>query len=449
MSERQAFLLGLLLAALPSCADRSVSAIAPEQIIEERVEFSVGGTRDVDILFVIDNSNSMEREQISLAAKFSHLVDVLAEHPDGLPSVHIAVTSTDLGAGQGTGCSAQGDGGNFLGESCGLNGEFLKSIVVEDGAPETNFQGELADTFACMASLGNKGCGFEQPLEAMKRALSSPQANSFLRDDAYLAVVIVTDEDDCSVKDTALLDGTPLTLESPLGPAKSFRCFEFGVECAEKARATGKKTGCAATEESKYLTNVDDYVNFLYELKPYREQVLVASIAGSLDPVDVVMRHDSNNNLDYLALDYSCTEVDAEAVPPIRLNAFLSGFADQSESTSICDKDLSSALNDIADLIVNQQASCIQGNLQDVDPDVAGVQPDCVVVEHRGTESEKRFPECSNTDRPEESEILPCFTLQTKELCSEYPSQLSPQVHYAPGTSVAPNTRISANCLVD
>ena len=52
--------------------------------------------------------------------------------------------------------------------------------------------------------------GFEQPLEAMYRALLDPEKlnQGFLREDAFLAVIIISDEDDCSTEDNRMFSVT-------------------------------------------------------------------------------------------------------------------------------------------------------------------------------------------------------------------------------------------------
>ena len=71
--------------------------------------------RNLDVLFVVDNSASMRLAQDKLLASFPKFIEVLEGMPGGLPNVHIAVISTDMGAGNGgvTGCSGLGDGGIF------------------------------------------------------------------------------------------------------------------------------------------------------------------------------------------------------------------------------------------------------------------------------------------------------------------------------------------------
>jgi hypothetical protein len=72
---------------------------------------------------------------------------------------------------------------------------------------------QFVDWFKCNAGLYINGCGLESPLEAIWRALvehdarfapgnASPNAG-FLRDEALLAIVVLTDEEDGSVRDCA------------------------------------------------------------------------------------------------------------------------------------------------------------------------------------------------------------------------------------------------------
>jgi hypothetical protein len=169
-----------------------------------------------------------------------------------------------------------------------------------------------------------------------------------------------------------------------------------------------------------------------------------------MDPVNVIKKFDTRLDMDYLALDFSCTEDDAEAVPPIRLKAFMDGFADDSSQlTSICEPDLSGALDDIAELIINKATPCVRGKLADLDPATEGLQPDCVITESGPGEDERRLPVCDNQDSPQSSSNLPCFTLLEDPLqCAETPTHLSPKVYYAEGHTVLPGTTARVSCLV-
>jgi hypothetical protein len=62
---------------------------------------------------------------------------------------------------------------------------------------------KLEDVFSCLATaVGVAGCGEEHQLQAVRVALNPQSFNQqnvgFLRADAYLAIVLITDEDDCS-----------------------------------------------------------------------------------------------------------------------------------------------------------------------------------------------------------------------------------------------------------
>ena len=61
-----------------------------------------GQNRDADILFMIDDSLSMQLNQASLIANFPILMNTMRAFPGGLPNLHIAVVTSDLGAGPET-----------------------------------------------------------------------------------------------------------------------------------------------------------------------------------------------------------------------------------------------------------------------------------------------------------------------------------------------------------
>ena len=137
--------------------------------------------------------------------------------PEGLPNVHIGVVSSDLGAGRSStrrrGAAARRRR-RPLPERC-------RARWAEPAAPypkpepvphrhigsKHNYAGDIADAFSCIAALGTGGCGFEHQLASVRHALGGdadgvpPENQGFLRDDALLAIVLITDEDDCSAPD--------------------------------------------------------------------------------------------------------------------------------------------------------------------------------------------------------------------------------------------------------
>jgi hypothetical protein len=185
----------------------------------------------------------MGEEQSSLVDNFANFLSVLGNLPGGLPNLHVGVVSSNVRVGGFiiTGCDGEGDDGILQNEpraACTApNGFFIEDVLAPDGQTRIkNYTGTLEETFSCIAELGTDGCGFEQHLESVKRALDSaatPQNQGFLRPDAALLIIIVADEDDCSASNPMVFDPMDMTLSSPLGPLTSFRCTEFGVRCAQ------------------------------------------------------------------------------------------------------------------------------------------------------------------------------------------------------------------------
>src|SRR5690349_22769032 len=98
-------LFALLLA---GCADRTVATLVPEQGKVETKDIPSNPEKDVDILFLIDNSGSMDAEQASLKANFPKFMEVLQTLPGGAPNMHIGVATSDMGqhATDGNGTNA-------------------------------------------------------------------------------------------------------------------------------------------------------------------------------------------------------------------------------------------------------------------------------------------------------------------------------------------------------
>lgn len=434
-----------VLVATSGCNSHDLSSQDPQICAESWKDVPVSMQRDVDLLFVIDDSGSMAEEQASLATNFYRFVNVLENIEGGLPNIHIGVVSTDLGASPYdiAGCDGIGDGGRLLatprGSCQGPDDAFISDIELADGSRVRNYSGDLADTFACIAELGTNGCGFEQPLEAMKRALdgSNPGNTGFLRDDAYLMVVIISDEDDCSAADNALFDPS----DSTLGALSSFRCFAQGVACnPDDPRTPGAKSNCQPRDDSTLVASVQSYVDFLRGLKPDPSMVMVADISGPTGPVQVISGDGGEPEL-----ADACTSNAGSAAPSVRLGAFLQGFPARNTHTSICNDDLADALILIAeDLVTTLSVPCIEGEI-DRDPDTDGIQADCAVsqTEYAGTDqqTEQQIPACDG------SGAMPCWHLvQDPNLCPRTATNALLQVERGAVTT-RPGSYVTVRCL--
>jgi hypothetical protein len=469
----------LAVGALTGCPSRDVSAVDPAPSKEQQKEIPVNLNRDIDILWVIDDSGSMAQEQASLARNFPEFARVLEGIEGGLPNIHMAVVSSDVGTApydSTSECQGDGDDGQFQVGPCPLNDDkdYISDVV--DPNDETlrikNYDGDLATQFSCMAELGIDGCGFEQHFESMKRALENGQTNGFLRDEAFLAVIFIQDEDDCSASDGEIFnpDEDLNDRGSTLGELSSFRCFEFGTTCEPAdERTTGPRDNCTPADGSPYIAPVSDYISFLQGLKEDPTDVIVAAITGPTGPVNVAEDPDK----DELWVPPACvvcndgaadceasarsqaTDALVAAAPGIRLNALLQAFPSRSTFQNICtydpkinDVDLSGGLVQIAELVKRVVGNpCIEGKLADANPAVDGNQVECRVsdVSNLGEDDEEEFPiqPCGDAGG------TPCFNLVEDNSCGTETNIALEIDRGDPPQDPPANTTVVARCLVE
>lgn len=290
--------------------------------------------KSVDVLFVIDNSPRMAPKQRALAAAMPTLLSKL----DAIDAnYHIGLVTTDIGtlppgstgfpAPPEPGCNTvTGDDGQLQNLPCSARistadpgSEFARlcakgstplcadpSFVPSDPwiakkGTSLNVQpvnaGTLSPTeiaqraFQCIALLGDSGCAVESPLESMKRALDGHRSENlgFLRDNSVLAVLFLTDEDDCSVQlaqrsalnPKSMSCGTTNPDPDPSCFNLDYRCVAKSIVCDESMTLSGAKHNCSQRPAS-FLESVDKYVRFLSALRPKEKLVLAGIWSPSL-----------------------------------------------------------------------------------------------------------------------------------------------------------------------
>ena len=362
-------------------------------------------TSDLDILFVIDNSHSMKEEQDGLARAFPRFLDTITVE-GRLPNLHIGVVSSDLGIGGWTSdaCHDAGDNGRLLAtpREAGCQaprGTFIFDVAVADAERQRNYDGSLPDAFSCIARLGITGCGVEQHLEAMKLALDGSRLENqgFLREHAYLAIVILADEDDCSAHDAAIIFNPSASLDnlsSELGPFSSYRCTEFGITCdgANLSRSAADYENCVPRTDS-IINDPVKYYEFLKGLKDNPGLLIGAVIAGNPTPFGVGL---TERGAPYLKP--SCQSSNGIADPAVRLKDFADHFGDNGQFVSICQDDLTRALDVSSNRLGSLLSGCLTGPLFD-DPTLPGLQPDCRVTRVTDT-TRSSFPACGVAPEP-------------------------------------------------
>jgi len=414
--------------------------------------------RKLDLLFVVDNSETMSPKQQQMLMSFQKLMAHLSNMRGGLPSFHLGVISTDVGVGLNAvpTCNIAGDAGDLQNKPRFDGCDRPDDAFIRNDGINTNHDGSLEQAFSCIAPLGTQGCKFEQPLESMRLAIDGFNAtnNGFMRDDAALGVVFLTDEDDCSVEDSRMFtpdmfgeNGTP-----------KFRCFDQGVTCSgDDVRAEGDFTNCAAKEDSKFMPHVSEYARFLKDIKGGDEsQVVVTGIFGQADLVNVAVGIDEQYEI-----APACGGGTGDAAyPAVRLQGFLDEFSRGGQVGNLCGNDGFDVLRTMSkQLRKSLGTTCLDGNLLDVDLDRAGIQPDCKVFDIAPATSRRPIVQCSVDHAPWLSAQFPCYRiLAGPESCSDFPGhQLALDVCRGPNATgdwclenVQPlYTHTVAECLVN
>lgn len=197
------------------------------------------GCADVDVLFVVDNSGSMVEEQGRLAAAAPAFMDELMSIT-GSVDPHVMVINVepsshpcDFDCALFQTCNADPDYvcgetqepttcDDALGAGVGAASSMDDCGFTSGGRYIDGTQPNLDTALNCALGVGTgSGSGTELTMQAMVEALDGPQLTSqcnqgFLRDDALLLVVFVTDEDD----DAADSSGNPAEWKVRLSDAK-------------------------------------------------------------------------------------------------------------------------------------------------------------------------------------------------------------------------------------
>jgi hypothetical protein len=435
------------------------SPVVANPVIETTTYLTVAPTRLLDLVFMIDNSPSMAPKVAKLNAQFPKLIAALKDPADStLPDLHVAIIDSDLGTANayssgscgprtlrdGT-VSSYGDLGRFQmidSTICGVNS--ADSLWLEYKNGPLNYTGDINSVFTCLAgNLGTLGCGVEHQLQAFEfalaaRGIGNDEQQKMLRANAYLGLVILSDEDDCSA---ATNDGMFGDMTELRGESASLRCATRAHKCNGKNLAdsppgyptdsefsadfasctartdacpnetddgpghmtdTSLPTACSPLKDFKVIADE------MKALKPnWQDQLLVAGIFGwprsdsDMATAKYEIKKIPNPNTadtthpeiyDYMPVCYdpdhmpksSAYDRDAAgwgAQGGLRLSAYIDEFGDNGMKFSICERDFTNSMKIIGSKVSRKiQNRCLQYKLFDADTNATGVQPDCRVV---------------------------------------------------------------------
>lgn len=224
------------------------------------------GCQQIDVLFVIDNSGSMELEQTNLIANFPTFISVL--DASGL-DYRVGVTTTGRNYNYTTTLPGIGTIPQVL--TGGDNGKLLHPAACHMAHPWIDkLDPNASATFQCVANVGIGGPPDEMPLGAVRDAFEDRIADGtnagFHRPDALLALVILTDENDCSYEQPVNLSFPQFLCGSMMEPIGNYVSFLDGYAGNRSKWATaviaGKGPGACTSSlgDAEEATRLKEFV---------------------------------------------------------------------------------------------------------------------------------------------------------------------------------------------
>lgn len=356
------------------------------------------GLRPLDILFIVDNSGSMAEEQSRLAASATALLAAAGDRDlrlgitttdNGNPRCPQAQTTPEAGALSTASCRARVDAGEFMfldedlssacTEQCPHQSwTIAPTPTAEDPVAKprpwfertagvANVDVPLVEAIACAMPQGVTGCGFESPLEAMWLATSrartpgEPQFG-FLRPEADLMVVILTDEMDCSssIGGQEIFTTNKIFWNDPSDPGPtSAVCYRAGVQC----QITPDGTTCSAIDRdvtgavtgdpgAAVLVPVTYYTSVLEGLQEDKtggatvQMIVIAGVPPGFEDSSAELDIDTDPAPPFdtnFGVGPGCVDGDNYAIPPLRLLDVGQGFG-AAKFFSICEPSFDKAL---------------------------------------------------------------------------------------------------------
>jgi hypothetical protein len=497
-----------LFASILACLDAHSELVGEPLSVAEATRM-IGWARyetKVDILLVVDDSPSMAQVQRPLANSLPGLIDLL-EAPDVTADYRIAVVDAyarhpacadrddEGGAASIASCRARADEfpGDLFADACLCTFDAIATTPtttdedpversrpwIESRAGRSNLaivEGRVPTTheaLQCIVPQGVAGCDFPSPLEAMYRALlrmhdvDDPQYG-FLRDDATLLVVIVTNGNDCSVDpqhaSTFLhADGSPPTRAA---------CWHAGVECTG---GPGVYYEChASSAQDAVLHPLERYLDVLRSLAADKAAIdpdrrVMVELVGGVPPgfdngqstivyADAIDLEEQREFGIGAGCTNSSTAPPLLARPPVRELelAEATRTGERHHAFSICEDDYSPAFIDLARPIVDVlRPACMPVCVADADLDTPELEPTCHVdqeIPRRGRETERRNVPACLTDETLPLDEDVCFVaLVDDELSSECDDNgwnLEFRIVRREGVPAPFATTLSATCLV-
>ena len=229
----------------------------------------------LDLLLMVDNSLDMSEKQRLLKDAVGWLLG-----PEGplrsADDVHVGVITSSLGSHGAVGAKdvcvsvEDNDHAHLLGSLRPGLVSFDANGFLAWGPDAASFDTVAAQLDPMLDAVGEQGCGYEASLEAWYRFLIDPeppgtvvvpqgastavvadidatvlsQRAAFLRPDSVLAIVVLSDENDCSIQDEGY--GWLITRAAPMYRATSACAQDPNNKCCQSCAEATPNDGCPA-----------------------------------------------------------------------------------------------------------------------------------------------------------------------------------------------------------
>ncbi len=436
---------------LSACQSYFFEELPPSVIKEIRVVTRITIVSKVDVLFVIDNSGSMAGEQRQLARSFSELAAGL-ELAFGDQYRIAVVTSGMLSEPNCPLCSQQPSSCiNDSGES-GVLQDLLGKNEGSDDRPQYVFESDPSCQIVTSSNpecaydpiekkgtllVGANGCGYERGLASMRAALSHQNSASFLREEAVLAVFVISDEEDCG----------------EVGDVSEGLAGIAGNVCYFASKGVGPEDTTNDPLGLPYrLTPVEDYYNFLLDLKDNRVgMVKFAAIVGvkdvtSLSSTTIEYSFDAARQryeIDDACSTPGCSGDYCHSEPGTRYIklAQMFGIGNNGLVDTICQSDFSETMKNFVELVRCPRRFHLTSRI--LDPDLANILINGVGVPFYSRSLSGQTEECSEPDD------LDCETgrcVRSWKYCS--PTQPAEPAHACLPSCPAPHEKAPGGQIV-
>ncbi len=330
------------------------------------ISYNIAATQKVDILFVLDNSSSMFSKQRAIAESIQSFKWLLDDKL-GKGNYHVAVITTGMQSPECQLCppdvpnyksciNESGESGRFQ-DRLGHNIGTVENPVFEFKTDPSCRIMDSSNIDRCLYDqdmdrgvifTGTSGCGYERGFAAVKAALSEPLLHTynegFLRDEAELIVIVISDEEDC---------GEVGDVTEGIQNIGANICY-YASNGQDPSGASSDPQGL-----SYHLTPVQDFYDFLLELKGNRfGYVKFAAIVGMDDRDEPSStRIEFESTAPNAAPKPSCRAEDCSddhrcnAYPGTRYIQMIEKFRDNGYADSICNSDFDDPIEKIRDFV--------------------------------------------------------------------------------------------------